>query len=170
MTLILSDTAIEQEFPKSEDFEYIDLSTLDISNCIGCFGCWVKTPGKCVIRDDAVSIYPLIAKSDKIIYISRLFYGSYDITMKTLLERSIPIQKPFIRIYNGETHHEQRDVKEKDAVLIAYCSICQEEKDIFNKLIERNAKNMLFKSWKVVFSNEDELEKVIKDEVELWVK
>ena len=33
-----------------EAYRYVDLSSLKISNCVGCFGCWVKTPGKCVIR------------------------------------------------------------------------------------------------------------------------
>lgn len=78
--------------------EFINLSNLKIANCIGCFGCWTKTPGKCVIRDDAVKVYPKIAASDRVLYISKVKYGSYDTPMKTMLERAIPVQQAFIRL------------------------------------------------------------------------
>lgn len=64
MKLLLSDTPLTVSL-KTENEMYIDLSALKISNCVGCFGCWIKTPGKCVIRDDAVKVYPIIADSEK---------------------------------------------------------------------------------------------------------
>ena len=64
--LILSDRPLNINI-KSDDIKFINLSSLKIANCIGCYGCWTKTPGKCVIRDDAVKIYPDIAKSDKLL-------------------------------------------------------------------------------------------------------
>lgn len=112
MKLILSDRPLDLSI-HSDDIVFVDLSACTIANCIGCFGCWTKTPGKCVIRDDATTIYPLIAKSDEVIYISRVKYGGYDTTMKTMLERAIPVQQAFIRIHNGETHHVQRAVVPK---------------------------------------------------------
>lgn len=39
---------------------YINLSTLKISNCVGCFGCWTKMPSKCVIRDDTVKVFSIL--------------------------------------------------------------------------------------------------------------
>ena len=101
MKLILSDRPLH--FPVlTDDIRYFDLSTLKISNCVGCFGCWTKTPGRCVIRDDATRIYPCIAASDTLLYVSRLCYGSYDVLMKTMLERAIPVQMAFIRLLDGE--------------------------------------------------------------------
>ena len=89
MKLILSDRALNISIDNSSDtIQYIDLTQLNISNCTGCFGCWTKTPGKCVIRDDAVKVYPYIAQSDTLLYISRIKYGGYDTVMKTMLERS----------------------------------------------------------------------------------
>ena len=58
-----------------------------------------------MIRDDAVKVYPEIARSDTLLYVSRIKYGGYDTVMKTMLERAIPVQQSFIRLVDGETHH-----------------------------------------------------------------
>lgn len=169
MKLILSDK--EFSFIKSdENLQFFDLSKLKINNCIGCFGCWTKTPGKCVIRDDAIKIYPLIAQSEKVLYISHIKYGSYDSTLKTMLERAIPIQQAFIRLVDGETHHVQRNVVLKDATIIGYGNILEEEKEIFKDLVARNAKNMNFKTYKIIFANEEEIDEVVKKEFDIWQK
>ena len=39
-----------------------------------------------MIRDDAVKVYPEIARSDTLLYVSRIKYGGYDTVMKTMLE------------------------------------------------------------------------------------
>ena len=81
MRLLLTDTPLPIQFSEGSENYLIDLSNQKISHCVGCFGCWVKTPGKCVIRDDATKIYPLIAKSEEVVYVSRVKYGSYDTPM-----------------------------------------------------------------------------------------
>ena len=170
MRLVLSDTALPAGLPVREDWHYVDLSQLKIADCMGCFSCWVRTPGRCVIRDDAVGVYPLIAHSDHVIYVSRLFCGSYDVPMKTMLERAILVQQAFIRIYKGETHHVQRAVMPKKATILAYGDISSEEKKLFRKLVARNAANMNFESYEVRFTTETMLNDVVKDIVERWEK
>lgn len=169
MNLILSDRSFDLPLSK-QSVEFIDLSRLKISNCTGCYGCWTKTPGKCVIRDDAVKVYPKIAASDRVLYVSKVKYGSYDTIMKTMLERAIPVQQAFIRLLHGETHHVQRAVVPKQATIIGYGNISEEEKEIFTKLIGRNAKNMCFEDYRVIFSREKELEQVVRKEVLSWEK
>lgn len=168
MKLILSDKALDIDIKNNDSIKYIDLSSLTIANCIGCFGCWTKTPGKCVIRDDAVRVYPEIARSDTLLYVSRIKYGGYDTVMKTMLERAIPVQQAFIRLLNGETHHVQREVVPKKATIIAYGDIDMEEQEIFQSLVARNAHNMCFESYQVIFTTAAKLEQIVKSEVAKW--
>lgn len=97
-----------------------------------------------MIRDDATKVYPCIAESDTLLYVSHIRYGGYDTVFKTMLERAIPVQQAFIRIYRGETHHVQRAVRPKNATILAYGDLAEEEKDIFRQLVARNASNMNF--------------------------
>ncbi len=168
MKLVLSDRPFPLDLQQQKSITWIDLSSLNITNCVGCFGCWTKTPGKCVIRDDAVQVYPEIAKSDEILYISHIKYGGYDTVMKTMLERAIPVQKAFIRLLNGETHHVQRAVAMKKATIVAYGDISTEEKELFKRLVARNANNMSFESYQIIFCTKSTLEDTVRKEVAEW--
>lgn len=168
MKLILSDRPLPLELSSHPDAVCVDLTRLKIANCVGCFGCWTKTPGRCVIRDDAVKVYPLIAQSETVLYVSRIKYGGYDTVMKTMLERAIPVQQAFIRVVNGETHHVQRSVAPKDAVILAYGASDEEEQVLFRQLIARNAHNMNFQSYRVLFCREDQVQDLVQTEVAKW--
>lgn len=170
MRLIMSDRPVDVAYVDDTAVKFIDLSKLKISNCVGCFGCWTRTPGKCVFRDDATKVYPYIAASDRVVYVSRVCYGGYDSIMKTMLERAIPVQQAFIRIHNGETHHVQRAVKAKKATIVAYGDISPEEQEIFRQLIARNAHNMSFESHEIVFTTEAAVDDAVKKAVEKWDK
>ena len=168
MKIILSDRPLSLDLGNREDVVSFDLSHMKIAPCVGCFGCWTRTPGKCVIRDDAVRVYPRLAESDTAIYVSRVRYGGYDMVMKTMLERAIPVQQAFIRLLDGETHHVQRAVAPKRAVIVAYGALDREEEDLFRRLAARNAKNMSFQSYEIRFTDEEQVETVVRQEVETW--
>lgn len=170
MKLILSDRPMKLPDNHCDDLTLIDLSQLKIANCVGCFGCWTKTPGKCVIRDDAVKVYPLIAASDRVLYVSHVKYGGYDTPMKTMLERAIPVQQAFIRLWHGETHHVQRRVEPKQAVIVGYGDLPAGEQELFRRLVARNAHNMSFERYRVVFATEDTLAQTVEREVQAWEK
>ena len=39
-----------------KDVETVNIASIDIKPCLGCFACWNKTPGKCIIEDDVSGI------------------------------------------------------------------------------------------------------------------
>lgn len=168
MKIILSDRPLSLDLGDRADVVSFDLSHMKIAPCVGCFGCWTRTPGKCVIRDDAVKVYPVLAGSDTALYVSRVRYGGYDLVMKTMLERAIPVQQAFIRLLDGETHHVQRAVVPKRAVIVAYGARDREEEELFRRLVARNAKNMSFQSYEIRFTDEEQVEAEVRREVETW--
>ncbi len=168
MRLIITDYPITGSFHDSESVMYIHLPSLKIAHCVGCFGCWTRTPGKCVIHDDAPQVYTAIAKCDTVLYISRVVYGSYDVPMKTMLERAIPVQQAFIRIHQNETHHIHRNPRLKKATILAYGDLSPEGQEIFRELVGRNAKNMNFESYDIIFTTADRLNETAQQIIGKW--
>ena len=54
-------------FSADTEVEYITVKKETIKPCMGCFSCWSRTPGECVIKDDMQKIYEKINSADIII-------------------------------------------------------------------------------------------------------
>lgn len=128
---------------RSKEIKIYNISEHNIAECKGCFLCWVKTPGQCVIIDDMDKISRDLINSDLVIYISPIFCGSYSYLVKKVLDRSIPNISPFFEMVQGEIHHQKRYEKYPD---IIYIGISNNESDnsleLFKKLTQRNSINM----------------------------
>ena len=88
-----------------------------IKPCAGCFGCWFKTPGQCVIKDGYDQMGNLIHEADEVVVISKYTYGGFSSFIKTVFDRSIGYILPYFRFYKGEMHHKTRYRESKPMTL-----------------------------------------------------
>lgn len=114
-----------------------------IKKCIGCFGCWVKTPGVCVIKDNYQNMGELLSKSDEVIIVSRCFYGGFSPFVKNIMDRSISYVHPYFETRNGEMHHKPRyDHHISMKVWFYGENITDQEKATAEELIKANSINL----------------------------
>lgn len=89
-------------------FVNVKLADKNIKPCKGCFNCWVKTPGECIIKDDSQEICKIIINSDLVVILTPVVFGGYSGTMKKMIDKIIPLILPFFGKYFSETHHIPR--------------------------------------------------------------
>lgn len=166
MNIVISDINLNLI---KKDTVFYNVKNMDIKRCMGCFSCWVRTPGSCIIKDEAHKIYVDLANSTRVIYVSHIQNGTYDFEIKKVQERMIPVQQAFIRLHKNETHHEQRNNKEKDAYIIVYGDTSQKSLNIFKQLVNRNSLNMNFKSVQIISTDIEKVENCVKEVISKWV-
>ena len=88
--------------------EVFNLKDIKIADCIGCFGCWIKTPGQCIIDDKEREITSKLAVADLKVYITPIVFGGYSYELKKALDRQLCNILPFFKKFNGEIHHPSR--------------------------------------------------------------
>jgi multimeric flavodoxin WrbA len=124
------------------EVEAVALREKKIAGCLGCFGCWLKTPGTCVIDDDGRRIAREIIQSDLLVLLSPVIFGGYSFELKKALDRMIPNIMPYFRMARGEIHHMPRYPKYPDlAVVGLMMAEDPEAARTFARLCERNGIN-----------------------------
>ena len=125
------------------DATSIVLEDKNIAYCLGCFGCWVQTPGECVIKDYEETIVRKMVHSDLIIYITPIVFGGYSSILKKVLDRQISRVLPYFTKIEGEVHHKKRYEKEQSLLGIGILDKPDVEKEeVFKTLVVRNFINM----------------------------
>jgi multimeric flavodoxin WrbA len=86
----------------------LPLREMDIRYCIGCFGCWVKTPGECFAQDLSSQVLTAVLHSDFTVWASPLVMGYPSAVLKRMMDKSIPLIHPYFVVDHNEAHHRAR--------------------------------------------------------------
>jgi len=155
----MADTLVLQDIdPNGIDIDRSKYMAFHQSNavkpCIGCFGCWIKTPGKCVIKDGDSEFAVMMPKMREIIVISELVFGGLSPNIKAVFDRSIGFILPFFTNVKGEMHHKQRYSKRPVFRYMFYSdTMAEAEKSTAQDLIKANAVNLGIDNYMVDFFN-----------------
>lgn len=93
---------------KGIDVKSFVIREKNVRQCIGCFDCWLKTPGICRFEDDVEEMLREIIKSDILLFASPLIMGMYSALLKRFQDRMLPIIHPYLALVNNECHHKKR--------------------------------------------------------------
>lgn len=111
-----------QEEQKELIVEEIFVDKLELNPCLGCFSCWNKTPGECVIKDDMQEVIEKLRWADITIWSFPLYYFSVPGKLKTLIDRQLPMVLPFMeKDAKSGSHPARYDMSNKRSILISTC-------------------------------------------------
>jgi len=122
----------------------LDLRNLDLHYCIGCWGCWVKTPGECGSQDASIEIDQAVIQSDFTLWAAPLKMGFPSALLKMACDKHIPLIHPYMVVDHGEAHHLKRYSKYPRLGLLVEKETDGDERDlqIVSDIFSRTALNL----------------------------
>ena len=93
---------------RGKSYEYIDASNMNISHCVGCNFCWLKTPGQCVIKDEYEPLLKKMSKADQVWLISDTKFGFVSYKTKNIVDRVMPIVTMNLHMVGNQMRHITR--------------------------------------------------------------
>lgn len=114
-----------------------------ISMCKGCFGCWFKTPGECIIKDASAEVLRSIINADFLLLASPVKMGFVSVQLKTMMDKFLPLLHPYARVINGELRHIKRYSRYPDwgILLEKQCDTDEEDIEIITECFRRSTLN-----------------------------
>ncbi len=113
--------------------EVLEPYRMNIAPCKGCFACWTKTPGKCVIDDDMTHVNARLNEVDAVVFATPVYHYTMSEGMKRLMERTMPLLEPAVRPgADGRARHARIGPRGQRAVLVSSCGF--PEMEVFDGL------------------------------------
>ena len=162
----VSDYLVDYLKTNNHEVEVMFLRNEKIAACLGCFNCWLKTPGKCIINDAGTDLPRKVIQSDTLFILTPVTFGLYSAELKKAIDRfAAPIILPFFTRINGEFHHVIRYDKNPTLVVIGVLPSPDEESEAtFKTLVIRNGINIRTKALSSIVYSTDKPD-VIKEKI-----
>lgn len=143
--------------------EYISVSGLNIKPCYSCGYCSTKSYGACVLDDDMDPILRKVVRSDTLILITPVTWGSYSSDIKKVLDRLAILGDSHYHVNNKELVKGMRcNIKEMFAIGVKdNCS--KEEMDAFTTLLDENVTIMDIGGRAYVVNEDSKMDAVLEE-------
>lgn len=114
----------------------LTLGDLLINNCTGCYICWTKSPGICVIEDDMKSALEIVRTADILIFGSPLYFNNISGTLKNFIDR--------LTALGGNPHQAKNENRQKvKVIMMSNCGFPMREQFDVVSLWIKHFTNML---------------------------
>lgn len=134
-TALILDPFLEGMKEAGAEVELYYTNDLKINPCQGDLSCWLRTPGKCIHKDDMVWLAPKIGEADILVLASPVYCDGITGPLKTLIDRFVPAAEPFFEIRSGHIRHppRQKENRNRKMVLVSNCGFW--EMDNFDPML-----------------------------------
>ena len=130
--------------------EAVTINNGDLAFCTGCFSCWIKTPGKCVINDGISKFNKTAMSCDLLIYLTPIIFGQFSANIKTAIDRWLPNLLPFFKTNSdGHTTHPGRYSSYPGHIFIGYAdTLSPSDEALFYEINELRNANIKVLFWR----------------------
>ena len=157
---------------RGKETAYISTAGLTIKTCYSCGYCTTKEYGKCCQKDDMEPILRILVKSETMVVVTPITFGSYSSVVKAVIDRTCVIGDTHYHVAHGEMVKGMRSDLKYQYVVGVKQDCSEKEEEYFRKLVSENIKIMdisgetfIIKSNKEIMTNREVM--VVEEAVEV---
>jgi multimeric flavodoxin WrbA len=126
------------------EVEQVFLREKKIGHCLGCLSCWIKTPGRCIQKDDMQELIGTYLASDVAVIATPVYVDNVTGLMKDFLDRLVPVTDPRFELdENGESRHVKRYERYPGIVALSSAGYPEQSAfDVLSLFFRRVTRNM----------------------------
>ncbi len=132
-TYLLQEAFVKGAVRGGAHVEEVFLNKLKIKPCLGCFHCWLKTPGVCIQKDDQAALLEMCRRTDVFVLATPVYVDGMTGPTKIFLDRLVPQAKPEFILVDDHCRHPVSNERKWKFVLISNCGF--HEMDNFDALV-----------------------------------
>lgn len=103
---------------KKHETKHIMLRSFQLHDCVGCYACWLKTPGICCFDDGMDKILKEYLAADIVISASPVIMSFISALLKRVNDRMLPVVHPFLKLREDRMSHLLRYTHYPKSVLL----------------------------------------------------